>query len=129
MAVSVIMIRDLYREDSVLWIVAARFAVGAGILLVYNVFTEGFKTTFKLFRVSSHLKYMLPAAIFGPFLATMLWFYGFKYTLAGKAAVLNQLSTVFVFILAAIFLKEPITGRRLLAVALAFTGAVIVAVF
>ena len=41
-------------------------------------------------------------------------------------AVLNQLSTVFIFILAAVVLREPVTTRRVLALALALAGALLV---
>jgi Integral membrane protein DUF6. len=46
-----------------------------------------------------------------------------KYAFASIAAALNQLSTIFIFILASIFLKEKATLWRILAVALAFLGA------
>ncbi len=46
-----------------------------------------------------------------------------KYTTASQAAILNQMSTIYIFILAALFLKETITGPKTLAIALALTGA------
>jgi drug/metabolite transporter (DMT)-like permease len=51
-----------------------------------------------------------------------------KYTLVSLAAILNQLSTVFIFLLAAIFLKEPVTVSRILAILLATVGAILAAV-
>ena len=39
---------------------------------------------------------------------------------------MNQTSTIFAIILAAIFLKERLTGRKLLAVTLAMAGVVVV---
>jgi drug/metabolite transporter (DMT)-like permease len=39
---------------------------------------------------------------------------------------LNQLSNIFIFILAALVLKEPVTLRRLIAIILAFGGALLV---
>jgi drug/metabolite transporter (DMT)-like permease len=56
------------------------------------------------------------------------WLGGFKYTLASVSAILNQLSTIFLFVLAAIFLKEPLTPRRTIAVAMAVIGALLVTV-
>ena len=48
-----------------------------------------------------------------------------KYTMVSVAAVLNQLSTVFIFILAAIFLKEPVTLPIVSATILAVSGTII----
>jgi drug/metabolite transporter (DMT)-like permease len=57
----------------------------------------------------------------------LAWLAGFKYTLVSVAAILNQLATIFTFVLAAIFLKEPVTLSRLVAIALAATGALMAA--
>jgi drug/metabolite transporter (DMT)-like permease len=51
-----------------------------------------------------------------------LWFAGFKYTLAGKAAVYNQLSTILIIILAAAFLGERLSRHRIAAILLALAG-------
>jgi drug/metabolite transporter (DMT)-like permease len=56
----------------------------------------------------------------------MCWLAGFKYARAAIAAPLNQTSTMFVVLLAALFLGEPLTKVKLLAVALAFSGAAII---
>jgi len=47
---------------------------------------------------------------------------GMKYALVTVNVPLNQLNTIFIFILAAVFLKERVTVWRLLAVFLAFAG-------
>ena len=60
-------------------------------------------------------------------MGTMLWTAGFKHTTAGRAAIYNQLSTVFIIILAVLFLKERLTMRKVLGVVLAVGGAVVVA--
>ena len=44
----------------------------------------------------------------------------------GIAALLNQTSTVLVALFAALFLKEPLTKIKLVAVGLAFSGAALV---
>jgi drug/metabolite transporter (DMT)-like permease len=49
-----------------------------------------------------------------------------KYTQASIAAALNQTANVFIFIFAALLLREPITRRRTLGIVLGFTGAVLV---
>jgi len=70
---------------------------------------------------------MIPMSILGPFLATILWTSGFKYLTAARAAIFNQLSTVFIIFLAYFLLKENLTTRKLIGSILAVLGALIVA--
>ena len=62
----------------------------------------------------------------GTYLSVILWLAGYKYTIAGRAAIYNQLSTVLIVVWARIFLKDPIDKRKLVGVVLAITGALIV---
>jgi drug/metabolite transporter (DMT)-like permease len=78
-------------------------------------------------KPSPEWKIALPASIVGNYLAMLAWLAGFKYTLVSVAAILNQLSTIFTFILAAMFLKEPVTLPRLIAIVLAVSGALLAA--
>jgi drug/metabolite transporter (DMT)-like permease len=55
-----------------------------------------------------------------------LWIAGMKFTQVSTASVLNQTSNLFVFIFAALMLKEPITSRRAVGIAMAVSGAIIV---
>jgi drug/metabolite transporter (DMT)-like permease len=56
----------------------------------------------------------------------LVWLAGMKYTQVSIASALNQTSNVFVFILAAMLLKEPVNLIRIVAIILGFAGAVIV---
>ena len=56
----------------------------------------------------------------------VLWLAGMKYTQVSIAALLNQTSTVFIVIMAAIFLKEGITLRKAISVGLAVLGSILV---
>jgi drug/metabolite transporter (DMT)-like permease len=49
-----------------------------------------------------------------------------KYAPVSVASALNQTSSIFVVILAALFLREPLTPRRIGAISLAFLGALLV---
>jgi len=57
----------------------------------------------------------------------IVWIGGMKFIDVHRAALLNQLSAIFIFVFAVIFLKEPLTRRRLIAISLAATGAFLVA--
>jgi len=68
---------------------------------------------------------MAPAAALGTYLSILLWMGGMKYAQASVASALNQLSLVFVFLLAVAFLREKASPLKVLAVLLAAAGAVL----
>ncbi len=62
------------------------------------------------------------AAFLGQFLAMLQWLAGYKHTLASVAAILNETASVFILVLAAIWLKEPLTRRAAIGVMLTLGG-------
>jgi drug/metabolite transporter (DMT)-like permease len=68
-------------------------------------------------------KNLAPASFLGTYLSLLFWIGGIKYAFASITAALSQLSTIFVFVLAALFLQEKITRTRIIAVLMAFLGA------
>lgn len=67
----------------------------------------------------------LPAALFGVILNQGTYIIGLSYTSPVNASVIVTTTPVFTMILAAIFLKEPITWLKVLGVAIGAAGAVI----
>ena len=80
----------------------------------------------RVFKPSRSWRFSLPGALLGSYLALIFWIAGMKYTNVGIAAILNQSSTIYVLILAAVFLKERLTRRKLVASAVAIAGIVLV---
>jgi len=66
---------------------------------------------------------MVPASFLGSYFGLIAWMGAMKYTQASIAAALTQLNTIFIFILASIFLKEEVTRAKIVAVIIAFVGA------
>lgn len=130
MGVGILMVRDIYREESVIWVTSFRFLVAVVAMLIYGYFRWPGNLKKRLFmgfyRVDMW-RTIIPMALLGPFLTTLFWIAGFKYLEAGRAAIYNQLSTVFIILLAYFFLGEKLTKRKMLGVVLALTGASIVA--
>jgi len=79
-----------------------------------------------VFRPQASWRYSLPGTFMGSFLALMFWIAGMKMTAVGTAAILNQTSTIYILIFASLFLKEPFSWRRGLAVSLAMGGIFLV---
>ena len=129
MAVGILMVRDIFREHSIIWVSTFRFAV-AGVVMFLWVAPQGRKKLEQLFlgfRRTDTWKSMIPMSILGPFLATLFWVAGFKHLSAGRAAIFNQMSTVFIVTLAYVVLKERFTTRKTVGVVLAIVGSLIVA--
>lgn len=130
MAIGILMVRDIYRETSILWVSSFRYSIAiiVMILWVYLRYPKAAKEKLFLgFYRPDTWRAMIPMAILRPFLATLTWMAGFKYLDAGRAAIYNQLSTVFIILLAYFLLKEQFKVRKTIGVLLALTGTFLVA--
>lgn len=127
-AIGIVMIKPILAETDVLWATEIRLAGGVLGLLPIVAFNKKRKAILKpLFQVSNW-KTLIPGSLLGSFLSLILWVAGMKYALASVAGILNQMTTVFIFILAVIFLKEKATPRKIIATILAFAGAFLASV-
>ena len=128
-AYSVLLLRPVMESHPVVPIALVRFSTGiifsAAAIVYLNGYSELRETMAKGF---GHV-YLLAGSFLGTFLSVIFWLSGYKYTLAGRAAIYNQLSTIFIIILAAIFLKEVMTTKKWAAVSLALGGAFIVSIY
>ncbi len=122
---SIVMLKRLLEDTNVLWASFARVLAGTlGLYLVVLLSPARKKLLAELYPSKTWFS-ALPASVAGNYIAMIAWLAGMKYTMVSVAAVLNQLSTVFIFILAAIFLKEPVTLPRVSATILAVSGAIL----
>jgi drug/metabolite transporter (DMT)-like permease len=126
MAVGIVMIKRLLDTTPVLWASLVRLLVGAVGLLPWLAVRRARADIVAILRPSRAWRCAIPASVLGSYLAMVTWIGGMKYAQASVAAVLNQMSTICIFVFAALLLKEPLTLRRSIAVAMAFAGAVLV---
>ena len=127
LTLSIIMVRDILTTQPILWTASVRMAAGLAVLFpIVMLRRTQRKAALRLLRPSPLWRHALPASVLGGALAMFAWIAGFSLTDVSTAAILNQLSTIYVFVLAWLVLKEPMTLRRALAVATAFAGATIV---
>lgn len=124
---SVVMVKPLLENTSVLWASFVRLLAGVAGLMTISLIHPERRVILGVLLPSPAWKIALPASIVGNYMAMLAWLAGFKYTLVSVAAILNQLSTIFTFILAAIFLKEPVTLPRMIAIVMAVSGALLAA--
>ncbi|MEM7014508.1 MAG: DMT family transporter [Verrucomicrobiota bacterium] len=126
MAVGILMVRDLLRDHSVVWISGFRFAVASLALVPLALIRLKPRDAFAGFTMLDTWKVTIPMSILGPCIATICWTAGFKFLSAGRAAIYNQMATVFIIVLAVVFLKESFTKRKALGAGLSIAGAVLV---
>jgi drug/metabolite transporter (DMT)-like permease len=105
---------------------AIRMAGGLAILTISLPLHPDRKSVRAILRPQPAWKWMLLGTFFGSYLSIVTWLAGFKYSQAGIVALLNQTSTVLIVVFAWLFLKEPMTRLKLVAVGMAFVGTVII---
>lgn len=121
-AVGIIIIKPVLKEMPVVWATGVRLLGGALPLAVLPIIPSKRKLFLPLLRFPTW-KVLAPASFLGTYLSLIFWIGGMKYALASIAAALNQLSTIFIFILAAVLLREKVSIWKIIAVILAFLGA------
>ncbi|MBA3009787.1 MAG: DMT family transporter [Proteobacteria bacterium] len=122
-AFGIVMIKEVLEQSNVFWATLVRVTAGCISLLVILVCHPNRRHYFNELKFSRAWLTAFPASVCGNYIALLCWVAGMKYTSASQAAILNQMSTIFIFILAAIFLKEKITVNKAFAIVLALAGA------
>ena len=125
LAIGIVIAKPVLNRSSVLWATTMRLVGCVAVMLPVGLLTRGRRDVVRAFTPSASWKFTLPAAVVA-YVALLLWIAGMKYTMAGIAAILNQSNTIYVLILASIFLREPFTRRKLVAAAFAIAGILMV---
>ncbi len=119
----IVMIKDVLEQTNVFWATLVRVTAGCISLFIIVLFHPKRKQYMAELKYSRAWYTALPASVVGNYIALLCWVAGMKYTTASQAGTLNQMSTIFIFIMAAFILKEKITRQKVLAICLAITGA------
>ncbi len=123
----VVLIDALLDRSPVLLTTAVRLAFGLVALLPVLLIRSVRVELRGLLVPSAWWRIAVPGSVLGTALAMWAWLKGFAESdNIAAVGVLNELSTVFVFLLATWLLGEPLTVRRSLAAGLGFIGAALV---
>ncbi len=126
LAVGIVMAKPVLERSDVLWATTVR-QLGSLMALVPIAFLlPGRAARFSVFLPSKSWGFAIPGTVLGSYFALILWIAGLKYVETGKAAILNQTSTLYILVLASIFLKEPFGAQKALALFLAAAGVSLV---
>jgi drug/metabolite transporter (DMT)-like permease len=122
MASAIVMVKRVLEDQPLLWIVLLRLVGGvAGMFVLFALRREPLPFGR---RATARLRWPLIvlAAFLGQYVSMVLWMAGYKYTEASVAAVLNETASVFIVLLAALFLREGLDARRIVGVACTLSG-------
>ncbi|MDH7512425.1 MAG: DMT family transporter [Clostridiales bacterium] len=125
-AVGVVMMKPLLDRSPLLWATLVRIGTAAVALGGFLALHPRARRLLRPLAAPSNWRAMIPASFLGAYVGLVAWMAGMKYTFASVAAPLNQLHTVFIFVLAAIFLREKVTPAKLVSLILAAVGATLV---
>ncbi len=126
MAVGIVMIKPLLNQSPLLWATEIRLIGGLIVLLIVFLFhPQRKKIAFSAIGGKGWI-YTLSGSFLGAYVAMILWLAGMKYAQASTAAALNQTSNIFIFIFAAIFLKEPLNLIKIVCIILAIIGVLLI---
>jgi drug/metabolite transporter (DMT)-like permease len=128
LAVGIVIAKPVLDRSTLLWAATVRQVGCLAVMLPVALLSRRRAQILGALRPSSVWLHSLPGAVLGSYLGLICWIGGLKYTKVGVAAILNQSSTIYILILAAIFLKEPFTRRKLLASLVALAGIILVTV-
>jgi drug/metabolite transporter (DMT)-like permease len=126
LAVAIVIAKPVLDRSPLLWAATVRQVGCLAVMFPAALVSPYRRQTLAVLRPSRVWFHALPGAVLGSYLGLMCWIGGLKYTKVGVATILNQSSTIYVLILAAIFLREPFTRRKLVASLVALAGIVLV---
>jgi drug/metabolite transporter (DMT)-like permease len=126
MAAGVTLAKPVLDRSPVLWATTVRLVAGVAALAAMALVSPRWRYLWRTLRPSPSWRVSVPAAVLGAYVAMIVWIAGMKFTQASTASILNQTSVVFVLPIAAFALKERVTLRKTLSVALALAGVALV---
>ncbi len=126
MAVSIVLMKPYLAQTSLLWATLIRTVGGILVIAVVIVLHTQRRGLLNELRATKNWKLMAIGSFLGGYLAFIAWMGGMKFTLVSTASALNQMSTIFIFVLGVLFLREAITARKITALGLAVAGVLLI---
>ena len=126
MAFGIVIAKPVLDRNELLWVTLVRLAGGSSVLFLYLAFHPHRMSIIYSVITAGHRTYTFTGSFIGGYISMIIWLAGMKYTQASTASALNQTSNIFIFIFAAMFLKERITMVRAAAICLGVIGALLV---
>lgn len=126
MAIAIVMVKRVLEHADLLWVSTIRMLGGVAGMLLIGAFVGGARAPVALDGRGWAM--LVVAALVGQLLSMLLWLAGYKYTSASIAAILNETASVFIVVLAWIFLGERLTRRKAVGIACTLGGVALMLV-
>ncbi|MBM3328079.1 MAG: DMT family transporter [Calditrichaeota bacterium] len=127
-AMGIVLMKPYLAQLPLIWVSEVRLATGTTILVLFTLLLPGRQVIFGSILRNSRWNSTISGSFLGAYLALLPWLGGLKFAPVSVASALQQLSSVFIFILAAIFLREPVTSAKVIGIMLGLAGSILVMV-
>ncbi len=125
-AVGVVLIKPMLTRSPLLWATEARLFSGMITVALVLWFHPARRKITQPLMNSRQWFFTFSGSFAGAYLSMIIWLAGMKLTQASVAAALNQTSSIYVFIFAALFLHESVDFRRVVGILLGVGGTLLV---
>jgi len=122
----IVLMKPHLSDFSLLWVSEVRLAAGIIVLILLVALHPQRRAIVGSLAIKEGRIYTVWGSFVGAYLSLIPWLGGFKFTQVSIAAGLHQTSSLFVFILASIFLKERITLPKGIGIVLAVSGVYLI---
>lgn len=122
-ATGVVLARPVLQASSLVEVTWTRLLAGVVGQVIWMAVRQELRVAVTVFRPQPVWRTLVPAAFIGTYVSLILWLGGFKWANAPVAAVLNQMATVYMLVLARVVLGEAVTGAQWVGGGLAMCGA------
>jgi drug/metabolite transporter (DMT)-like permease len=124
-AVGIVIAKPVLQHSPVLWATHTRLFGAIIVLAVIFLFHPRRREVLTLPISKSGWFYTTASSFAGAYLSMILWLAAMKLAQVSIVSSITQTSNVFIFIFAAVFLREPINWRRILGIILAVSGTLL----
>lgn len=128
MAFGIVLIKPLFDHVPLFWLIGIRLFAGVVASVAIFLSLPGKAGLLGDLKRVERKALVATACVLSTYVSMMLWVAGYKFNDATVAAVLNQTSTIFTVLLAAMILKERFTPMKIVGTALAIAGVLIITV-
>lgn len=126
MAAGVVIAKPILESQDFLWVVFLRLLGGVAVMTVVLSLRRQWSALAQAYRGVRHWPQVIAGSLMGTYVSNLFWLAGYKYADASIAAVLNELSAIFIVLLAALVLKEKLQARQMVGCGLAVLGVLVV---
>jgi len=125
--IGVVIVKPVLEKSPLLWVTEVRLLSGIVVLAIVLLFHPGRRGIMLPKITPRGFLYTLSGSFAGAYLSMIIWLGAMKLTQASIVGPISQTSNVFIFLFAALFLKEKVDRLRVLGIILAVSGSLLVA--